>query len=319
MELRVLEYYLMVAREENITKAAQLLHITQPTLSRQLMQLEEELGVSLFERGKHRIFLTDDGLLLKRRAQELVELADKTKKDFHREEGELTGEITIGSGEPQSVRFLGKAAARFHKSYPRVTFHLHSATADDIKDRIEKGLIDIGLLTEPVDVGRYGFIRISRKEQWGVMVDKASPLAGKKGVTPEDLAKVPLFISQRERVQHELANWFGDWFDRLTILGTYNLLYNAVLMTEDFGGAVLCFQHGNCYENAVFVPFDPPLRTGCVVVWKKNHVCTPATGRFIEYLRAMGAGEEEDWIAGRSLKGKEPICPEGAGEAPGKR
>ena len=235
MELRVLEYYLMVAREENITRAAQLLHITQPTLSRQLIQLEEELGVSLFNRGKNHISLTDDGLLLKRRAQELVKLADRTKKEFHREEGELTGEIVIGSGETQSVRLLGKMAARFHERYPLVTFHLHSATADDIKDRIEKGLIDIGLLTEPVDVGRYGFIRIARKEQWGVMVGKDSPLAGKAGVTPAELSGVPLFISRREKVQNELANWFGDLFDRLTVLGTYNLLYNAVLMTEGFG------------------------------------------------------------------------------------
>lgn len=286
MELRVLEYYLMVAREENITKAAKLLHITQPTLSRQLMQLEEELGVRLFEREKHRISLTDDGLLLKRRAQELVDLADKTKKEFCREEGELTGEIVIGSGETQSVRFLGKLAAEFHKRYPLVTFHLHSATADEIKDRIENGLVDIGLLTEPVDVEKYGFIRISRKEQWGVMVSRDSPLAGKEGVTREELEEVPLFISRREKVRRELANWFGDRFDRLTILGTYNLLYNAVLMTENFGGAVLCFQHGNCYESSVFVPLSPPLQTGSVVVWKKNHVSSPATSKFIQYLRS---------------------------------
>lgn len=292
MELRVLEYYLMVAREENITKAAELLHITQPTLSRQLMQLEEELGVCLFERRKHHILLTDDGLLLKRRAQELVELADKTKKEFSREDGELTGEIAIGSGETQSVRFLGKMAAKFHARYPLVTFHLHSSTADDIKDRIEKGLIDIGLLTEPTDVGKYGFIRIPRKEQWGVMVSKDSPLAGKKGVTPAELAQIPLFISKRESVQNELANWFGDLFDRLTILGTYNLLYNAVMMTEGFGGAVLCFHHGNCYENAVFVPLDPPLKTGSVVVWKKNFGFSPAMSKFIEFMKNVDFQKE---------------------------
>lgn len=292
MELRVLEYYLMVAREENITKAAKLLHITQPTLSRQLMQLEEELGTRLFEREKHRISLTEDGLLLKRRAQELVDLADKTRREFHREEGELSGEIVIGSGETRSVGFLGNAAAEFHERYPLVTFHLHSSTADDIKDRIEKGLVDIGLLTEPVDVGKYGFIRIPRKERWGVMVNRDSPLAGKKGVTREELAEMPLFISRRERVQHELSNWFGDLFDRLTILGTYNLLYNAVHMTENFGGAVLCFQHGNGYENAVFVPLDPPLETGSVVVWKKHQVCSPAAGKFMEYLRNTDFREE---------------------------
>lgn len=285
MELRVLEYYLMVAREENITKAAQVLHITQPTLSRQMMQLEEELGVRLFERGRHSILLTEDGLLLKRRAQEMVELAQKTKKEFDREEGELTGEIAIGSGETRSVHFLGETAAAFHRRYPKVTFSLYSAIADDIKDRIEKGLLDMGLLTEPVEISRYGFVRIPRKEQWGVVVPKDSPLAKKDCVRPEDLVDVPLFISRREIVQEELANWFGDVFDRLTILGTYNLLYNAAVMVQDLGGAALCFRLGGTYEDTRFVPLSPKLETGSVVVWKKNHIASPVVGRFIDYLK----------------------------------
>lgn len=286
MELRVLEYYLMVAREENITKAAELLHITQPTLSRQMIQLEEELGVNLFKRGKYRIFLTDDGLLLKRRAQELLELAEKTKKEFSREEGELTGEISIGSGETRSIRFLGKLAAEFRQCYPLVTFDLYSSTADEIKERIEKGLLDIGLLTEPVEVGRYGFIRIPRKEQWGVMVSKGSLLSGRKSISPEELVGVPLFISKRETVRNELANWFGDCFDRLTILGTYNLLYNAVAMAEAFDGAVLCFNHGMYHETQIFIPLEPALETGAVMVWKKNYVFSPAASKFVEYIKS---------------------------------
>lgn len=285
MELRVLEYYLMVAREENITKAAQVLHITQPTLSRQMMQLEEELGVRLFERGRHSILLTEDGLLLKRRAQELVELAQKTKKEFDREEGELTGEIGIGSGETRSVHFLGETAAAFHRRYPKVTFTLYSAMADDIKERLEKGLLDIGLLTEPVEISRYGLVRIPRKEQWGVVVPKDSPLAKKESVRPEDLIDVPLFISRREMVQEELANWFGDAFDRLTILGTYNLLYNAAVMVQDLGGVALCFRLGGSYEDTRFVPLSPRLETGSVVVWKKNRIASPAVRRFIDYLK----------------------------------
>lgn len=294
MELRVLEYYLIVAREENITKAAELLHITQPTLSRQMMQLEEELGVNLFKRGKHRILLTDDGMLLKRRAQELLELANKTKRDFDRSEGELTGEIAIGSGETRSIRFLGKLASRFRQQYPLVTFDLYSFTADEVKDRIEKGLIDIGLLTEPVEVGRYGFIRIPRKERWGIMVSQESPLAGKKGIIPEELIGIPLFISKREKVRNELSNWFGDYFDQLTILGTYNLLYNAVVMAEALGGAVLCFNHGIHYGNQVFVPLEPTLETGSVVVWKKNYVSSPAAGKFVEYMKNSQKADFEE-------------------------
>lgn len=297
MELRVLEYYLMVTREENITKAAQILHITQPTLSRQLMQLEEELGVRLFERGRHSIALTEDGLLLKRRAQELVELAEKTKKEFDREEGELTGEIAIGSGETRSVHFLGETAAAFHRRYPKVTFTLYSAMADDIKDRLEKGLLDIGLLTEPVEISRYGFVRIPRKEQWGVVVPKDSPLAKKESVCPADLIGVPLFISRREIVQEELANWFGDVFDRLTILGTYNLLYNAAVMIEDLGGAALCFRLEGEYENTLFVPLSPKLGTGSVVVWKKNQIVSPAISQFIGYLKEAASGRTDAPLA----------------------
>lgn len=285
MELRVLEYYLMVAREENITKAAELLHITQPTLSRQLMQLEEELGVSLFKRGKHRILLTDDGLLLKRRAQEMVELAEKTKREFDREMGELTGEIVIGSGETRSIGLLGKLAAQFHHCYPRVTFDVYSSTADEVKDGIEKGLIDIGLLTEPVEVGRYSFIRIPRKEQWGIMVPKSSLLSEKEKITPQELIGIPLFISKRETVRNELANWFGNCFDCLTIVGTYNLLYNAVVMAEAFDGAVLCFRNKICHGEYTFVPLEPALETGSVVVWKKNHIFSPAASKFMEHIK----------------------------------
>ena len=157
MELRVLKYFLTVAREENITRAAALLHLTQPTLSRQLMQLEQELGVQLFHRGKYRIVLTEDGMLLRRRAQELVDLAERTEMEFHREKGALTGEIAIGAGETLNMAFLSRSMAEFRRAHPQVRFSIYSANADDIKDRLEKGLLDLGLLAEPVDIGRYAF------------------------------------------------------------------------------------------------------------------------------------------------------------------
>lgn len=285
MELRVLEYYLMVAREENITKAAELLHITQPTLSRQLAQMEEELGVKLFKRGKHNITLTEEGLFLKRRAQEMIDLADKTRSELKREEGNLSGNISIGSGETKSMHLLADWMADFHREHPLVTFDIYSSTADRIKERIEKGLTDIGLLTEPVEVGRYQFIRLPEKARWGVLVRGDSPIAEKEAVSPEDLSDIPVLIPRRDSVKNELANWFGDSYDQLHVLGTYNLIYNAAVMTDSSGGAVLCMEHDNLYRNLKFVPLTPVLATGAVLVWKKSQFLSPAMNHFIQYLR----------------------------------
>ena len=175
MELRVLKYFLMTAREENITKAANLLHITQPTLSRQLMKLEEDLGVKLFRRSNHSIVLTEDGMLLKRRAQEIVTLAEKTEQELSRREEELTGSVSIGCGETRNMSVLSEHMAAFREKHPLVRFNIYSATADEIKERIEKGILDFGLLLEPVDISRYDFVRMPEKEQWGILTTKDRP------------------------------------------------------------------------------------------------------------------------------------------------
>ena len=174
MELRVLKYFLMTAREENITKAASLLHLTQPTLSRQLIQLEDELGVKLFHRSRHRIILTEDGMLLRRRAEEIITLAEKTKDDFRHKQEYLGGNISIGSGELRSSRFLSQLIADFQKENPLVTFTIYSGNADNIKERIERGLLDAGLLQEPVDITKYSFIHTQIWEQWGILVREDS-------------------------------------------------------------------------------------------------------------------------------------------------
>lgn len=180
MELRVLNYFLMVAREENITKAASLLHLTQPTLSRQLMQLEEELGVQLFTRSKHRIVLTDDGMLLRRRAEELVSLAEKTKEELQHQQKELSGKVYIGSGELQSSQFLAQLIFAFRQKHPLVQFELYSGHSDNIKERIEQGLLDVGLLQEPVDISKYDFLRTPMKEKWGVWSARTVPWPKKR-------------------------------------------------------------------------------------------------------------------------------------------
>ena len=285
MDLRVLNYFLMVAREENITKAASLLHVTQPTLSRQLMQLEEELGVKLFERGKHNIRLTEDGMLLRRRAQELVTLADKTKMELQHKEEMFSGEISIGCGETKSMSILSENIVSFNQKYPMIHFNVYSASADDIKERIEKGLLDIGLLTEPVDISKYEFIRMPIKERWGILVRSDYPLAQKEYVEPKDLKDMPMIMVRRELVKNELASWFGDIYESLDIAATYNLIINAANMAEKGLGAALCFDLGTLFDNLRFIPLSPRLETGSVLVWKKNQTISSIQSLLLQYIR----------------------------------
>ena len=285
MELRVLKYFLAVAREENITKAAALLHLTQPTLSRQLMQLEEELRVQLFRRSRYHIELTEDGMLLRRRAQELVDLAEKTTREFTMRETELMGEIAIGAGETRSMSFLSRAMVSFRERYPKVTFRIFSATADDVKERLDTGLLDMGLLTEPVDVGRYAFCRMKERDLWGVLVRMDSPLAKLSAVTPDDLSQVPLIISGRERVQRELANWFGDRWERLQIAASFNLILNAANMVRYGVGTALSFDLNFSFDDLRFIPLSPTMDTGTVLVWKKDLVLTPVVEAFHQHIK----------------------------------
>ena len=285
MELRVLRYFLAVAREENITKAAALLHLTQPTLSRQLMQLEEELGVQLFHRSRYHIVLTEEGMLLRRRAQELVDLADKTAREFTMRETELMGEIAIGAGETRSMTFLSQAIRTFRERYPKVTFRMFSANADDVKERLDTGLLDMGLLTEPVDVGRYAFCRMKERDRWGVLVRLDSPLANLNSVTPDDLERVPLIISGRESVQRELASWFGDRWERLQIAASFNLILNAANMVRYGVGTALSFDLNFSFDDLRFIPLSPTMDTGTVLVWKKDQVLTPAVEAFHQHIK----------------------------------
>lgn len=281
MEIRVLNYFLMVAREENITRASALLHLSQPTLSRQMMQLEEELGVKLFSRHKHSIVLTDEGMLLKRRAEEIVSLAEETQREFKRQEA-VSGVISIGSGEARSVQFLTELISSFKEKYPLVQYDIYSAAADDIQYRIEKGLLDIGFLLEPVDIGRYEYLRVPQKERWGVLVHTDWDLAKKDTVSPKELSGIPVLMSKRQGVKTELAGWFGEYYHKLEVVSTYNLIYNAAIIARAKLGAAITMDHGNLYENLRFVPFSPPIETGCVLVWKKHQSLSKASALFLE-------------------------------------
>lgn len=284
MDLRVLRYFLTVAREENITRAAELLHVSQPAVSRQLAQLEDELGVKLFVRSNHHITLTEDGLMLRRRAQEIIDLTDKTQRDFRQHTAELTGEIAIGSGELRSFSTLGAVLADFSALHPQVRYTLFSGNADHIKEKIESGTLDLGLLSMPVELSKYDFLRFPVPEEYGVLVRADSPLTEKKLLAPDDLADVPLMLPERMLVRSELASWFGDLYDHLNIRLTYNLLYNVAILVRQGMGAALCLRLDCAYDGLTFVPISLTQQTGSALVWKKHQAHSPAVSALIAHI-----------------------------------
>lgn len=286
MELRVLKYFLMVAREENITKAAELLHITQPTLSRQIAQLEEELGVKLFQRSSHNIILTDDGMMLKRRAQEFMLLEEKTKRDFS-SDYEISGVVSIGSGELKSMQFLSEAITSFRSKYPNVSFEIYSGDYDHIKERIERGLLDIGLLLEPVDIGKYDFVHTSIKEEWIALVSENSPLAKKDVLTPQDFRGSPLILARRELAKNHIYNWLGEYADDNNIVASGNLLYNIAILAKNTLSSIITIKLDCEYKGLKYIPLSPKLESGTILIWKKTQTFSKATEAFIKHLKEM--------------------------------
>lgn len=290
MEIRILKYFLTVAREQNITKASETLHITQPTLSRQLAQMEDELGVRLFDRGSRRITLTNEGILLRRRAEEILQLVDKTEKELIEQEEQVEGKITIGCGEIASVQLLPELFRTFREKYPRVTFDIYTATADLVTEHIDKGLVDIGLLLEPVDIEKYDFIRLTMKEEWVVLMPPDDPLIRNEYVTAEQLSELPLILPRRLRVQSELANWFGEYFERLNVLCTSNLCSNAAVMVSS--GLGYCIAIKGLIprwdmSKIAYRPLYPHLTTTAVLAWKRGMPFGLAATKFIEHLKCF--------------------------------
>ncbi|MBD5144749.1 MAG: LysR family transcriptional regulator [Ruminococcus sp.] len=290
MEIRVLRYFLTVVREESITKAADVLHITQPTLSRQLSQMEEEVGVKLFNRGSRRITLTNEGILLRRRAEEILQLVDKTEKELIEQEEQVEGKISIGSGEIAAVQVLPNLIKTFREKYPQVTFDIFTATADLVKEQMDKGLLDIGLLLEPVDMGKYDFIRLEMKEKWVVLMRPDSPLAEKKSVTAKDLSELPLILPRRMNVQSEIASWFGNYYDDLNIVFTSNLSTNSAVMVTGglayslvIEGAVPFWDQ----SKVTYRPLAPSLTATSVLAWKRGQPFSLAATKFIEHIKCF--------------------------------
>lgn len=286
MELRTLRYFLAITEEKNITKAADALYITQPTLSRQMIELEEELGKKLFIRGKRKIFLTEDGIYLRKRAEEILALVEKTESAFHAPAEELSGEIYIGSGETYAMRLIAHVAHALHQKNPQVTFHLFSGNAQDVMEKIDSGLVNFGIFIEPADLVKYDFIRLPIKDTWGVLMRKDSPLAQKEHIQAKDLLGVPLLLSNQATVKNEISGWIGS--SKLNIIATYNLLYNASLMVEEGIGCALCIDKiANTSEESslCFRPLAPKLEVGLTLAWKKYQAFSKAEEKFLEYLK----------------------------------
>ncbi len=289
MEIRTLRYFVTVAKFESITKAAEELHITQPTLSRQLAQMEEEYGVRLFDRGIRKISLTSDGILLRRRAEEILQLVSKTEKELLSQEMLIDGEILIGCGELASMQTVSDLIRSFQNQHPLVHFDIHTGNADHVRKNIESGITDIGLMLEPIDKNKFDFIRLKQTENWVILMRQDAPLAEKEAVSPSDLLELPLCLVRRPSVKNELASWFGESYEKLDVRFTSNLTTNAANLVKN-GLAYAMVIEGLLSDmhlkEICYRPLSPALTATSVIAWKRNTPQNIAVSRFIEHMRS---------------------------------
>lgn len=287
MELRVLRYFLEVAREGSITHAARRLHISQPTLSKQLKELEEELGKKLFVRGNYNVRLTDEGMLLRKRAEDILDMVGKTEEEFRSLGSVTSGEVRIGCAESEGICHLARRLRSLQERYPGIRFHLFSGDRGDLAERLDRGLLDFAVLVEAVDLVRYNYLVLPGFDTWGLIMPRDHPLARKEHIEPQDLMDLPL-ICPRQGLQQELSRWFGNRVTRLNIVATINLAYNGSILAREGLGCVLTFDRlidvgpdsGLCFR-----PLSPPLHSKLYWVWKKYQVFSPAAELLLEEMR----------------------------------
>ena len=291
MELRVLKYFLAVAREGSITAAANSLHLTQPTLTRQLQELEKELNQKLLIRGKYKVTLTSEGMILRKRAQEIVELVEKTQAEFLAISDTLKGDVYIGGGETDSMKYIAQIIKDIQNKYPDVKFHLYSGNAEDVIEKLDRGLLDFGILIQPIDLSKYDYITLPEKDVWGVIMRKDNPLSKKSEITLDDVIAMPILASRQMSPKYSkdsgFLDWFGDKYDKLNIAATYNLLYNAAVMVKaGVGNAISLDKLANTSKESelCFRPLAPRLESGLDIVWKKQQVFSPAAKLFLNKL-----------------------------------
>lgn len=293
MEIRVLKYFLAVAREGSITGAANSLHLTQPTLTRQLQDLEKELKQQLFIRGKHKVTLTSEGMILRKRAQEIVDMVEKTEAEFLSISDVLSGDIYIGCGETDSMKYIAEIIKEIQTEYPDIKFHIQSGNAEDVTEKLDKGLLDFGVLIQPVDLSKYDHITLPEKDVWGVVMRKDSPLAKKECVKLEDLRGLPLLNSRQATRKTSGKNEFIDWFrgeyENMNTVATFNLVYNAgVMVKKGVGYAITLDKLVDISKESelCFRELSPKLESGLDIVWKKYQVFSPPSKLFLEKMQA---------------------------------
>lgn len=287
MELRVLQYFLAVAKEQNISAAAQSLHLTQPTLSRQLRELEEELGKELMIRGSRKITLTEDGMLLRKRAEEILELVDRTQQEIMRSDDTVSGDIYIGTGETDGVRQIARTANQLQEAYPGIRFHIVSGDAVDVCEQLDKGLLDFGVLLGDIDKTKYHYMELPMKDTWGVLMRRDSPLAQQNTVSPRDLWDKPLILSRQVDNKSGLYRWLRKEPSELRTVATYNLIYNASLMVDEGMGYAFTLDKlvNTTGSQLCFRPLHPKLELGMYLVWKKSQIFSKAAELFLQHLQ----------------------------------
>lgn len=288
MEFRVLRYFLAVAREESITGAAKVLNVTQPTLSKQLMELEEELGKKLLIRGNRRVTLTEEGILLRKRAQEITELVNKTESEISNTDEVISGNIYIGGGETDAMRLIAKIVKRLQEQHQHIQYHLYSGNAHDVMERLDKGLLDFGVIIGAANIQIYDHLRLPATDTWGLLMKKDSPLAALDNIRPENLRDIPLLCSRQALSGNEISGWLRDDSEKLNIVATYNLIYNATLMVEEGIGYALCLDklvNTTSSSGLCFKPLEPRLEANLNIVWKKYQVFSKAAEKFLKELQ----------------------------------
>ncbi|MDY4668968.1 MAG: LysR family transcriptional regulator [Oliverpabstia sp.] len=293
MELRVLGYFLAIAREQSIVRAAESLHLSQPTLSTQIKALEEELGKQLLIRGSkgtRKVTLTEEGMILRKRAEEILSLVQKTEREISFSDQMIVGDVYIGTGETDAVRFIAKAAKELYESYPGIHYHISSGNADFVSEQLDKGLIDFGIVFGNVDHAKYNSIELPFKDIWGVLMKRDSPLASKNTIQPEDLWDKPLIISNQDDSKGTLSTWFNKELSELEIVATYNLLFNASLLVEEGLGYAIGLDkiiHTSGNTALCFRPLAPQTEAHMHILWKKYQVFSKASEKFIEKLKSI--------------------------------
>ena len=292
MEFRLLEYFLAVAREQNITAAAESLHISQPALSTQLKNMEDELGKQLLIRGvkgSRKVILTEEGMILRKRAEEMLLLMRRTEEEITGSNETIAGNVFIGTGETETVRLFAKVAKKLQQKYPDIRYNISSGNAEHVLEYLDKGLIDFGLLFTEIDAQKYEAIPVPIKDTWGVLMRRDSPLAEKEVICPEDLWDKPLIVSHQKGDDVYLNQWLQREESELHIVATYNLLFNASLLVDEGLGYALCYDKliNTKGSNLCFRPFSPRLEARGFIVWKKYQVFSKAANIFLQYLREM--------------------------------